>query len=255
LDLVVSSFIPSPLYPVVPVIPTLTTGSGGYNVPLDANPFNSWATVIDCGDIPVTSYDNAYAIEQIEHGHYSILSRAPKTNADVPGLYSKSGKTLPRVITLGGDHTITLPLLRSVTRAYGPISVIHFDSHLDTWKPKVFGGAPSVQASINHGTYFYHAAQEGLLGNDSNIHAGIRTTLSGPSDYENDGYCGFEIVEAREIDKIGTQGIIDKIKKRVGTKNPVYLSIDIDTLDPACMSLVSSTPFQPRASIVAVGLY
>jgi agmatinase len=83
------------------------------------------------------------------------------------------------------------------------------------------------------GTYFYHAAQEGLLGNHSNIHAGIRTTLSGPSDYENDGYCGFEIVEAREIDTIGTEGIIKKIKERVGLKNPVYISIDIDTLDPA----------------------
>lgn len=73
----------------------------------------------------------------------------------------------------------------------------------DTWKPKVFGGAPSEIASINHGTYFYHAAMEGLLRNDTNIHAGIRTTLSGPSDYDNDGYVGFEIVEAREIDTIG----------------------------------------------------
>jgi hypothetical protein len=104
----------------------------------------------------------------------------------------------------------------------------------DTWRPKVFGGAPSEQASINHGTYFFHAAQEGLLANDTNIHAGIRTTLSGPSDYENDGYCGFQIVEAREIDKIGTEGIIKKIRERVGTEKPVYLSIDIDTLDPAC---------------------
>jgi agmatinase len=112
--------------------------------------------------------------------------------------------------------------------------VIHFDSHLDTWKPKVFGGSPSKVASINHGTYFYHASQEGLLANDTNIHAGIRTTLSGPSDYENDGYCGFEIVEAREIDTIGMTGIIKKIKDRVGTTKPVYLSIDIDTLDPAC---------------------
>lgn len=77
---------------------------------------------------------------------------------------------------------------------------------------------------------------EGLLRNDTNIHAGIRTTLSGPSDYENDGYCGFEIVEAREIDTIGTDGIIKKIRDRVGTENPVYLSIDIDTLDPACRS-------------------
>lgn len=104
----------------------------------------------------------------------------------------------------------------------------------DTWRPKVFGGAPSETASINHGTYFYHAAQEGLLANDSNIHAGIRTTLSGLSDYENDGYCGFEIVEAREIDTIGIDGIIKKIRDRVGTEKPVYLSIDIDTLDPAC---------------------
>jgi arginase family enzyme len=181
-------------------------------------------------------YDNTYALHQIEEGHNSILSRAPATDANKKGP-AKNGKTLPRVITLGGDHTITLPLLRSINRAYGPISVIHFDSHLDTWRPKVFGGSPSKVASINHGTYFYHAAQEGLLANDSNIHAGIRTTLSGPSDYENDGYCGFEIVEAREIDTIGMDGIIKKIKDRVGTTKPVYLSLDIDTLDPACKSL------------------
>ena len=205
---------------------------GGYNVPLDANPFHSWATVLDCGDIPVTSYDNAYALRQIEEGHYDLLSRPPYTNAHMAGP-STTGKTLPRLITLGGDHTITLPLLRSVNRAYGPISVVHFDSHLDTWRPKVFGGAPTEQAAVNHGTYFYHAHEQGLLANDTNIHAGIRTTLSGLSDYSNDGYCGFEIVEAREIDTIGTGGIIKKIRDRVGTTKPVYLSIDIDTLDPA----------------------
>lgn len=106
------------------------------------------------------------------------------------------------------------------------------DTHLG--KPKVFGGSPSEVASVNHGTYFFHASQQGLLANDSNIHAGIRTTLSGPSDYENDGYCGFQIVEAREIDTIGADGIIRKIRDRVGTTSPVYLSLDIDTLDPAC---------------------
>lgn len=158
--------------------------------------------------------------------------RKPYTHANEYGL-SRGGKTLPRIITMGGDHTVTLPLLRSLNKAYGPVTVIHFDSHLDSWKPKVFGGSPSKVASINHGTYFYHAAMEGLLRNDSNIHAGIRTTLSGPSDYEDDGYCGFEIVEAREIDFIGVDGIIKKIRDRVGTKNPIYLSIDIDTLDPA----------------------
>ncbi|KAK5284095.1 hypothetical protein LTR40_000859 [Exophiala xenobiotica] len=200
--------------------------------PMKSNPFNFWGKVIDCGDIPVTSYDNNYALQQIEDGHNTLLTRTPFTAADEPGI-SKSGKTLPRIITLGGDHTITLPLLRSINKAYGPISVVHFDSHLDTWKPKVFGGAPSKQAAINHGTYFYWANEEGLLANDSSIHAGIRTTLSGPSDYENDGYCGFTRVEAREIDTIGMDGIIKRIHDRVGTKNPVYLSIDIDTLDPA----------------------
>ncbi|KAL8967698.1 MAG: hypothetical protein Q9197_005292, partial [Variospora fuerteventurae] len=180
----------------------------------------------------MNSYDNNYAIQQIEQGHSALLSRPPFTNAHKPGP-SKTGRTLPRLITLGGDHTITLPLLRSVVAAYGPISVIHFDSHLDTWRPRVFGGAPTAQAAINHGTYFYHAHREGLLANDTNIHAGIRTTLSGLSDYDHDGYCGFEIVEARAIDDIGTKGIIEKIKDRVGTEKPVYLSIDIDTLDPA----------------------
>lgn len=87
-------------------------------------------------------------------------------------------------------------------------------------------------AAINHGIYFYQAVIEGLLANDSNVHADIRTTLSGPSDYDNDGYCGSEIVEAREIDTIGTDGIIKRIFDRMGTKKPVYLSIDIDTLDP-----------------------
>ncbi|KEZ43975.1 D-arginase [Scedosporium apiospermum] len=206
--------------------------SGGYNVPLKANPFTGELRILDCGDIPVTSYDNTWAIRQIEQGHNSLLMRKPFTNAEQPGP-SRAGHTLPRIITLGGDHTITLPLLRSINKAYGPVTVIHFDSHLDTWKPKVFGGEPSDVAAINHGTYFYHAAMEGLLKNDTNIHAGIRTTLSGPSDYENDGYCGFEIVEAREIDTIGIGGIIKKIRERVGTTNPVYLSIDIDTIDPA----------------------
>ncbi|GAB5590236.1 hypothetical protein Unana1_05136 [Umbelopsis nana] len=195
---------------------------GGYNVPMDVNPFSNWAKVVDCGDIAVTPYDNKFAIDQIQFGHQELLHRKPFT----------ATSKFPRLITLGGDHTITLPLLRSIHSAYGPISVIHFDSHLDTWKPKVFGGAKSDVAAVNHGTYFYHASQEGLIKKGSSIHAGIRTTLSGPSDYENDGDAGFEIVEARDIDTIGTAGIIERIREVVGD-NLVYLSIDIDVLDPA----------------------
>lgn len=161
---------------------------------MDTNPFHSWATLIDCGDVPVTSYDNAWAIKQIQDGHQELLHREPAYKPKGSKGIGKNGKLHPRIITLGGDHTIVLPLLRSINSAYGPTTVIHFDSHLDTWKPKVFGGAATKQASINHGTYFYWAAQEGrpqfwlyltcigLVANNTNIHCGIRTTLSGPSD-------------------------------------------------------------------------
>ncbi|KAJ7600376.1 arginase family-domain-containing protein [Mycena floridula] len=227
---------------------------GGYNVPLESNPFKAGLKIVDCGDIPVTPYDNKYAIQQIEDGHKTLLHRetfSPLGNDSFTGEalvpLSMDGKHHPRVITLGGDHTIVLPILRSIHSAYGAISVIHFDSHLDTWKPSVFGGAPSVQAAINHGTYFWHASQEGLIKNGSSIasahfpilpfhfhspHGAIRTTLSGIEDYTNDDDAGFQRIEAREIDTIGTEGIIKKIKDTVGD-SPVYLSIDIDSIDPA----------------------
>ncbi|KAG2345822.1 agmatinase [Suillus weaverae] len=204
---------------------------GGYNVPLEVNPFLSGLKIVDCGDIPVTPYDNKYAIQQIEGGHKELLHRpafSPLGNDALTGKplvpISVDGKNHPRVITLGGDHTIVLPLLRSIHSAYGPISVIHFDSHLDTWKPSVFGGAPSDQAAINHGTYFYWASQEGLIKNGSSI--------ARPADYANDDASGFQRIEAREIDTIGTDGIINKIRETVGDR-PVYLSIDIDSIDPA----------------------
>ncbi|PWN91071.1 Arginase/deacetylase [Acaromyces ingoldii] len=213
---------------------------GGYNVALDVNPFKDWARIVDCGDVPVTPYDNNMAIEQMTKGHKKLLHTAakattikgPSGKTHTKPLYTKTGKVHPRIITLGGDHTIVLPILRSINSAYGPVSVIHFDSHLDTWQPSVFGAGRSKTASINHGTYFWHAAREGLIRNGSSVHAGIRTTLSGPSDYRVDKEAGFQLNEARLIDQIGTQGIIDNIRKAV-EGNPVYLSIDIDVLDPS----------------------
>jgi len=185
---------------------------GGYNVPLGVNPFLSGLKIVDCGDIPVTPYDNAFAIKQIEAGHRDLLHRTPFSalpNDSLTGAplvpISKDGKHHPRVITLGGDHTIVLPLLRSIHSAYGPISVIHFDSHLDTWKPSVFGGAPSEQAAINHGTYFYWASREGLIANGSSI-ASISLPVSISSfsgllcefwDPSDEGFCFFHDSTAR----------------------------------------------------------
>ncbi len=114
---------------------------------------------------------------------------------------------------LGGDHTIVLPALRGLAPIYGPITVIHFDSHADSRHPR---GDP-----LTHGDYFYFAHQEGLLANNS-IHAGIRV----PYDNETDKRVGFEVVGADEIEDIGYGGVIDRILERVGD-SPVYITIDI----------------------------
>lgn len=97
---------------------------GGYNVPLDVNPFQSGLKIVDClllGDVPVTPYDNHHAIKQIEDGHKTLLHRttfSPLGNDSVTGKplqpISLDGKHHPRIITLGGDHTIVLPILRSI---------------------------------------------------------------------------------------------------------------------------------------------
>lgn len=206
---------------------------GGYNVPLDVNPFSSWARIVDCGDVLATSYDTALAIKQLEAGHKKALHRSAKTTKlDGSRALGSKSKVYPRILSLGGDHSITLPILRSVVEAHGPVSVIHFDSHLDTWKPNVFGGAKSKTAAVNHGTYFYHAAKEGLIRNGTSIHCGIRSSLNDLDDYKNDRECGFKLHEAWQIDEIGVKGFIKAIHETVGN-TPVYLSIDIDVLDPS----------------------
>lgn len=177
--------------------------------------------VVDCGDAPLTFLDNTRALKQLTDSHKIVSSRKAKT----------SGVKTPRIITLGGDHTTTLPALRSTYDHFGAVSVIHFDSHIDTWDPKVLGGGISDYAAVNHGTFLHIAHEEGLLLNSS-IHAGIRAPVIAKTDVRHDKFCGFSMVKARDLDKIGTQGVIDILKARVkGTK--VYISVDIDVLDPA----------------------
>ncbi|KAF7721888.1 hypothetical protein EC973_003956 [Apophysomyces ossiformis] len=194
--------------------------SGGYNVPMAVNPFMSWAKIVDCGDIFVTPFDNERAVSRIHQDYKALLDRTPAT---------EHAGAFPRLITMGGDHTITLPILRAIHAAYGPVSVIHFDSHLDTWSPYAPG---EEEPNLNHGTYFYFASEEGLIKKNESVHGGIRCPIFSPADYKQDFDLGFRIIEARDIDTIGVKGIIDRIRKIVGN-NPVYLSIDIDTLDPA----------------------
>lgn len=177
-----------------------------YNPAQDASPF-ALAQVVDAGDIAVNPFNIDEALSQIEAG---------ATELSAQGL---------KLISLGGDHTIALPLLRSLHKIHGPISVIHFDAHLDTWDT-YFG------ADFTHGTPFRRASEEGLLDPEGCLHIGIRGPLYATSDLSDDGDLGFEIIETTKFDEIGTNGVIEKMLKRVGNK-PVYVSIDIDVLDPA----------------------
>ena len=187
------------------------------------NAFKHWAKIIDCGDAQLTFLDNTVALRQLGQAHKTVSGRA---------VNATEISSTPRIITLGGDHTTTLAALRSTYHHWGPVSVIHFDSHLDTWDPKVLAGGISHYASINHGTFLHIAHEEGLVLNSS-AHAGIRAPVGNKKfDLRNDKRCGFEIVTARDIDKIGVAGVIEKLKARVGDTN-VYISVDIDVLDPA----------------------
>jgi agmatinase len=177
-----------------------------YNPALDVSPFGR-QQVADAGDIAVNPFSIEEAVRQIEVGADELLER--------------SG----RILTIGGDHTIALPLLRSVARRHGPVAVVHFDAHLDTWDT-YFG------AATTHGTPFRRASEEGLLDLSACLHIGTRGPLYAASDLTDDAGLGFQTVPAREMEHLGTLGVTERIRARVGDR-PVYVSVDIDVLDPA----------------------
>jgi agmatinase len=163
--------------------------------------------VADAGDIAVNPFDINEAITAVERGARALLERAPF------------------VLTLGGDHTIALPLLRAVSAVHGPVAVVHFDAHLDTWDT-YFG------AAYTHGTPFRRAAEENLLDQTGCLHAGIRGPLYTAADLTEDAELGFQVVAAPEMEDLGVSGLVERIAARVGDR-PVYVSVDIDVLDPA----------------------
>jgi agmatinase len=177
-----------------------------YNPAADVEPFAS-QQVVDAGDIAVNPFNLEEAIGQIEVGARQLLERAG------------------RLVTIGGDHTIALPLLRAVAATHGPVAVVHFDAHLDTWDT-YFG------AEYTHGTPFRRASEEGLVDRSGCMHVGTRGPLYARQDLVDDRELGFQIVPSVEIDDLGARGVTERIKARVGQR-PVYLSVDIDVLDPA----------------------
>ncbi|THU78798.1 Arginase/deacetylase [Dendrothele bispora CBS 962.96] len=205
-----------------------------------ASPGEFGAGILDCGDAPITPMDNAKALDQMEAAYDTLLNRpvlGGKTAAysNRTAFMAKDGKEHPRIVTLGGDHTIVLPILRSLSKIYGPISVIHFDAHMDTGATE----GRVDQERITHGSYFTIAWEEQLITNTS-IHGGIRNKMSGPDSVQHDEAVGFQVISSEDIDDYGINNVIRAIRRRVGD-GPVYLSLDIDTVDPS-LAPATGTP-------------
>jgi len=178
-------------------------------------PFNAWTgaepfarQVADAGDVACTPFGIEQAIAEIE--------AAAKTTA----------VKASHIAALGGDHTIALPLLRAAAARFGPLTLVHFDAHLDTWDV-YFGGA-----RYTHGTPFRRAAEEGLLDLNRSIHVGTRGPQFSADDLPSDARLGFHLIDGRAIDDRGAAAIAAEIRERVG-QAMVYVSLDIDVLDPA----------------------
>ena len=177
-----------------------------YHPSYDTEPFVE-QQVADAGDISCNPFNIEEAVGQIQMAAIEMLG---KVNS---------------IISLGGDHTIALPLLRAVNHFHGPVALVHFDAHLDTWD--TYFGAP-----YTHGTPFRRAAEEKLFLDHASMHVGIRGPLYSRDDLDNDEELGFKVVHCDEFQKEGLDHVASRIKERVGD-NPMYLSIDIDVLDPA----------------------
>ncbi|WP_434762765.1 agmatinase [Vibrio fortis] len=169
----------------------------GKKFPWDFNVFDH-TKVIDSGDLVFDTGDAEDLTVRLEAAATEILN---------------SGKML---LGLGGDHFITLPLLRAYAKKYGEMALIHFDAHTDTY---------SHGSRYDHGTMFYHAPNEGLISKEHSVQVGIRT------EYDKDDH-GFNVINAMEANDLSVDEIVSRIKQTVGDK-PVYLTFDIDCLDPA----------------------
>ncbi|GAA2398743.1 agmatinase [Nonomuraea africana] len=174
-----------------------------YHPGLDVSPFER-LQVADAGDIACNPFNIGEAVETLQDAAAAFDSR---------------------LVTIGGDHTIALPLLRAVAAKHGPVALLHFDAHLDTWDT-YFG------AEYTHGTPFRRAVEEGILDTEALSHVGIRGPLYGRRDLEEDRRLGFGILTSRDVMRMGVDEVVDALRQRIGDR-PLYISVDIDVLDPA----------------------
>ncbi len=154
----------------------------------------------------------------VDYGDCALEHHRPATI--VPSIVAHARAVIERgttLLSLGGDHFITWPLLRAHAATHGPLSLIHFDAHCDTW-------ADDAPDSLNHGTMFYKAVREGLIDPKRSVQVGIRTW--------NDDFMGLTVLGADWVHGHGTKATAERVLDIVG-RAPAYLTFDIDCLDPA----------------------
>ncbi|GLS14840.1 MULTISPECIES: agmatinase [Hydrogenophaga] len=177
-----------------------------YNMATGAAPFDA-LQVADLGDVPINTYNLLESVRIIE-AHYDTLL----PHQVVP-------------LTLGGDHTITLPILRSLTKKHGPVGLIHVDAHTDT-NDHMFG------EKIAHGTTFRRAVEEGLLDCHRVVQIGQRAQGYASGDFQWGVDQGFRLFQAEQCWHRSLAPLMAEVRQIMGD-GPVYLSFDIDGIDPA----------------------
>ncbi len=164
-------------------------------------------SVVDYGDLPVAPGDTEGTYRRIETALAALVDA---------GVFP---------LMLGGDHSITLPELRALARRHGPMALVQLDSHTDTWDEY-------FDQRYFHGTTFRRAAEEGLIEPTASVQAGMRGSLFAGSDLDDARALGFSVIPSEELRELGPEGYARAVRTRVGDR-PVFLSFDIDFLDPA----------------------
>ncbi|MFM1906552.1 MAG: hypothetical protein RLZZ591_229 [Pseudomonadota bacterium] len=177
-----------------------------YNMATGAAPFDA-LQVADLGDVPINTYNLSKSVEIIEQHYHPILQAG----------------CIP--LTLGGDHTIVLPILRAVARQHGPVALVHVDAHADV-NDDMFG------ERIAHGTPFRRAVEEGLLQTSKVWQIGLRGSGYSAEDFDWPRQQGFSVVQAHEVWYQSLSPLMTRIRAAIGDA-PCYLSFDIDGIDPA----------------------
>jgi guanidinobutyrase len=188
-----------------------------FNMATGAAPFAE-LQVADIGDVAINTFDLKKTVDIITAAYDEILSHGA-----VP-------------LTLGGDHTLTYPVLRAIAKRHGPVALIHVDAHADT-NDEMFG------EKIAHGTPFRRAVDDGLLVNDKVFQIGLRGTGYAPDDFDWGRKQGFTVVPAEDCWHKSLTPLMADIRSKIGD-TPVYLTYDIDSLDPA---------FAPGTGTVEIG--